>query len=105
MFSGQPRPLLPGQAEHLALGQLAGDHTGRHQAGNHGRNHQIVKVVLEQVEALAGGDPRAVQVQPVDKHQAGGLQARGRGHNAYIHGQISIRKVTEEFERLGVHNI
>ncbi len=84
--------LLPCLAQHLLLWQLPGDIAGQHQAQDHGGDHDVVKVLLQQVEALAGRDPCPVQVQPVDKHEGGGLEPRGGGVDA-LHSKDGLHKV------------
>ena len=69
---------LPGLIEHLPLSELPGAKAGGDQEDQHTGDHKVLEVVLDQVEALARRDPGAVQVESVDKHKDGGLQARGR---------------------------
>ena len=42
-------------------------------------DHDVLAVVLDEVESLAGCNPGAIQVKSVPKHDTGGLEAGGRG--------------------------
>ena len=60
---------LPGLVEHFSLCQLSGSEAGSNKEHEHAGDHEVLKVVLDQVEALAGGDPGAVEVEAVGKNQ------------------------------------
>ena len=60
---------LPGLVEHFSLSQFPGSETGSDKEHEHAGDHEVLKVVLDQVEALAGGDPRPIEVEPVGEHQ------------------------------------
>merc|ERR1719150_3416472 len=90
MFFGAVKTTsLPGLIEHLPLSELPGAKAGGDQKDQHAGDHKVLEVVLDQVEALARRDPGAVQVESVDKHKDGGLQARWRccdtSHQGYEH--------------------
>ena len=63
------------------MSQSSCDKTGKNETNDDCRDHQIVEVVLDEIEALAGGEPGAVHVEAVDHHDDGGLEATGRGHH------------------------
>ncbi len=82
--------LLPRLAQHLLLRQLPGDVAGQHQAQDDGADHDVVKVLLDQVESLAGRYPGPVQVQPVHEHEGGGLEPRRRRVDA-LHSKDGLK--------------
>ena len=60
---------LPGLVEHFSLRQLSGSEARGNKEHEHAGNHEVLEVVLDQVKALAGGDPGAVEVESVGKDQ------------------------------------
>lgn len=95
--------LFPRLAQHLLLGQLPGDIAGQHQAQDHSTDHDVVKVLLQQVESLAGGDPGTVQVQPVDEHKGGGLEPRRRRDDApRVCHELQPGKYSLNFKRINI---
>ena len=62
------------------MSQSSCDKTGENETNDDCRDHQIVEVVLDEIEPLAVHQPGAVHVKAVDHHH-GGLEATGRGHH------------------------
>ena len=60
---------LPGLVEHFSLSQLSGSEAGSNEEHEHAGDHEVLKVVLDQVEALARSDPGAIEVEAVGKNQ------------------------------------
>ena len=60
---------LPGLIEHFSLSQLSGSEAGGNKEHEHAGDHEVLEVVLDQVKALAGGDPGAVEVETMSKNQ------------------------------------
>ena len=68
---------LPGLVEHFPLRQLPRSETGGNEEHEHAGNHEVLEIVLDQVEALAGRDPGAVEVEAVRENQDSRLQSGG----------------------------
>ena len=60
---------LPGLVEHFPLRQLPRSETGGNEEDEHTGNHEVLEIVLDQVEALAGRDPGAIEVEAVRENQ------------------------------------
>ena len=60
---------LPGLVEHFPLRQLPRSKTGGNKEHEHASNHEVLKVVLDQVKAFAGRNPGAVEIKAVRKNQ------------------------------------
>lgn len=90
--------LLPRLFDGLLGGKVLHHVRNARQQHQHGRNHKVVKVFLEQIERLRGGDTGHENVQPVDKHQTGALQT-GRGGVNAAHVGHSLVVVDDDLVR------
>ena len=82
---------LPGLVEHFPLRQLPRSEAGCNKEDEHAGDHEVLEVVLDQVEALAGRDPGAVEVEPVSENQDSRLQSGGRRcHSPHSHHRLEM---------------
>ena len=61
------------------MGQSFCDKTRDNKTKDDGGDHQVVKVIFDQIKPLAGSQPGPVQVEAVHHHDDSGLEAAGGG--------------------------
>ena len=101
-----PIPSLPGLVEHFPLRQLPRSKTGSNKEHEHASDHEVLKVVLDQVKSFAGRNPCAVEIKAVGKNQDCRLQSRGgRCHSTDTNDSLESGRLITNHDDIVLHLI